>query len=158
MIKLTFDTYRFQLELFLQHLADFYELQQLSEAAVVRFFGYDEPSEWISEITPQECAEKLRNGEMLYFPFSDFNIGVPVACADGGAYDLPVVEEDESEMAFCATELESLGYIIQMNAEQVTVHAAVLVGGELSLIEDTPVFDANPLAEPMEQYIRQFVG
>ena len=156
MIKLIFDTNRFQLELFLQSMADFYDLQQLTEAAIVQFFGYDEPSEWISSITPQECAEKLRNGEMLYFPFSDINIGAPVACADGRSYDLPIIEEDETEMAFCASEIESIGYIIQMGADHVMVHAAALISGELLLIEDTPIIEDNPLAEPMEHYIRQF--
>ena len=117
----------------------------------------------------EEVLEKFLAGEYLYANFSNCGIEQPwISCIDGGEYLLLDDEdaedyfedEDEEEKpeGFVCTngiyldEYSSLGYLLKLENDVVTIQAVSYSLTSVEMLEDTGVFD-----EPMREYVKGFI-
>lgn len=98
-------------------------------------------------------AELKEEGKMLYFTFSNTNVGDPINCADGKEYE---IDEDSD---FCLGEADTVGYLIRYDNGDLIINSAVNASGacvapppSIDLEADCDVFD-----EPMAKFIRKFI-
>ncbi|TCL58285.1 hypothetical protein EDC14_104321 [Hydrogenispora ethanolica] len=149
--------HRFEMAQFIGAITRFFASQGIPPAMIAPFAGYDEPLEFGPAEERDLAAELLEEGRSLYFPFSDTNTGEAVPCADGQRYRFPVVETDETELNFCAAELESIGFLVAVARDELRIEQAVMSGGALSPAEPAD-WSGLALDEAMERFIRKFIG
>ena len=116
----------------------------------------------------EEVLEKFLAGEYLYAYFSNCGIEQPwISCIDGGEYLLLddeeaeeyfEDEEEEKPEGFVCTngiyldEYSSLGYLLKLENDVVTIQAVSYSLTSVEMLEDTGVFD-----EPMREYVKGFI-
>ncbi|MDD4170060.1 MAG: hypothetical protein PHD36_07390 [Desulfotomaculaceae bacterium] len=101
--------------------------------------------------------ELVNEGRLLYFDFSESNLGMPIICADGNAYLLG--EENDQEKYFCMSDSENLGYLLKYHDGKLTIWSARHSGGgclfpppSINIEEYCGIFD-----EPMNKFINKFM-
>lgn len=116
--------------------------------------------------------ELQKDGKLLYFSFSDTNVGEPISCANGERYLLNADEFDQNEedddeyksvhisySDFGIGEGDTIGYLLKLNNGILTINSAYNFGGACTApppsitIEGCDIFD-----KPMEEYIRRYIN
>ena len=97
--------------------------------------------------------ELKEEGKMLYFTFSNTNIGEPINCADGQEYEI----DEESD--FYIGEGDTVGYLMYYKNGDLIINSAVDAAGactapppSLDIELNCDVFD-----KPMEKFIQGFI-
>jgi hypothetical protein len=116
-------------------------------------------------------------GAVLFFPFSENNMGEPIKCADGNEYILPKDcaddcghpdldcskcpeqhERDEVNEDFCMGDTDCVGYLVSLREVIITIDSAMYYSGSCTfpsssdLQEDCYIFD-----EPMYEFAKSFI-
>jgi len=90
---------------------------------------------------------------MIYFAFSNTNIGEPINCADGKEYE---IDEDSD---FWLGEADTVGYLLQYNNGDLIINSAVNAAGACTA--PTPSLDirlnCDVFDKPMEEFIQGFI-
>jgi hypothetical protein len=110
-------------------------------------------------------------GAVLFFPFSESNIGEPIKCADGNQYIVPADCEDDCdntelecsecsrqhERDFCMGDTDCVGYLVSLKEGIITIDSAMYYSGSCTfppssdLKEDCYIFD-----QPMTEFLNRF--
>lgn len=139
----------------------------------------DKPVYYKNEADPDAIGrdyynELVNEEKLLYFDFSESNLGMPVICADGYAYllddELDENEEDKlkeynrgggynQEKYFSMGDSENLGYLLKYHDGELTIWSARHSGGgclvpppSIDVEEYCGIFD-----EPMYKFINKFI-
>lgn len=108
-------------------------------------------------------------GAILFFPFSEPNVGDPIKCADGNEYILPTdcaddCDNPESECSdevddnFCMGDTDNVGYLVGVRGGVLTIDSAMYYSGSCTfpsssdLKEDCYIFD-----QPMTEFVNRFI-
>lgn len=150
---------RFDLTGFIEKIFDFMYLNDISPKVVVCFSEDGDLAELeVDEINQKSIQEMLFQGSLLFLPFSDINVGEPVPCADGAKYLLSDPGGLDEEVVMSVDEVESVGFLLQVEREMAIICPAVFKGGDY--YETDPVEmdeDMTEFSEPMSKFVEQFV-
>ncbi len=148
----------FDLAGFIDELVGFLEMNGLSKTAIAWLSDYEDIPEAGPDWPDRNYWKELeREGRILYFPFSDINIGEPVCCADGHEYLLPVLEPSESELAFCAGEIESVGLLVRIAGDEIEIVPALLQSGRVIMAAAAEELAESRLARGITEFIESFI-
>lgn len=150
---------RFDFSRFIGKILDFVQQKNFSPTVVVCFSEDGDLVELeVDEINQDSIRDMLYQGKIFFLPFSDINVGEPVPCADGNHYSLSNSGDLDEEVALSVDEVESVGFLVQVEQEMAVICPAVFQGGEYFEIESAEMEeDLKEFSEPMDQFIQQFV-
>jgi len=150
---------RFDLPRFIGKILDFMRQNNLSPTVVVCFSEDGDLAELeVDEINRDSILGQLFQGNIFFLPFSDINVGEPVPCADGNQYSLSNSSDLDEEVAVSVDEVESVGFLVQVEQEMAVICPAVFQEGEYFEIESAEMEeDLKEFNEPMNQFVQQFV-
>ena len=129
---------------------------------------------WAEEQPGRNLLDELtKQGKMLFFPFSESNVGLPIFCADGQHYefeepdeadeevpDLTDADWEEVEAEECMGETDAVGYMISLDETQKNLHirSGMLYGGGCMCPPSAEAVEKIPsiFVEPMEAFISKF--
>jgi hypothetical protein len=156
-IKINFE--QFDLMGFIKVIFDFLRLMKISPEAVVYFSEDGDPLELEGDRINQDYIQELLfQGKILFFPFSDINVGEPIPCADGGQYLISDSDGFDEEVAVSVNGIESVGFLVQVEQEMITICPAVFRGGEYETINATEMEgELKEFSEPMDKFVFGFV-
>ncbi|MGE5607124.1 MAG: hypothetical protein ACM3YE_15720, partial [Bacteroidota bacterium] len=129
--------------------------------AVITFFTKDgapvEPG--TGEITWDSVQESLLRGALLYLPFSDFNNGNPLPCADGGCYSILSTDSfGEADQSVPDEQVEMVGFLTSVAGESLTIQPSVLRCGEYEALNpDESAGELNEFSAALERFVKGFV-
>lgn len=150
---------RFNLAAFIEKIFDFMNANDISPRVVVCFSEDGDSEELdVDEINQSSIQELLFQGAIIFMPFSDINVGEPVPCADGYQHLLSDPEGLDEEVVMSVDEVESVGFLVQVEREMVIICPAVFKGGDY--YETDPVEmdeDMTEFSESMSKFVKQFV-
>jgi hypothetical protein len=148
----------FDLAGFIDELVGFLEMNGLSKTAIAWLSDYEDIPEAGPDWPDRNYRKELqREGRILYFPFSDINTGEPVCCADGHEYLLPVLEPSESELAFCAGEIESVGLLVRIIGDEIEIVPALLQSGRIWMASAAEGLEESRLAGAITEFVESFI-
>lgn len=150
---------RFNLSRFIGEIFNFMHQNDISPTVVVCFSENGDVAELeADEVNQDSIKELLFQGEILFLPFSDINVGEPVPCVDGNHYLLSDPDELDQEVAVSIDEVESVGFLVQVEQEMAVICPAVFLGGEYYEIDSAEMGeDLKEYSEPMNQFVQRFV-
>ncbi len=150
---------RFDLSRFIGKVLNFLHRNNISPTVMACFSeDGDLKGLEVDEINQDFIRELLFQGKIFFLPFSDINIGEPVPCADGNQYSFPDPGELDEEVAVSVDEVESVGFLVQIDQDMAVIVSAVFQGGEYYEIESEEMEeDLQEFSEPMTQFVQGFV-
>ncbi|MGV8984380.1 hypothetical protein [Clostridium sp.] len=98
-------------------------------------------------------SELKDEGKLLYFTFSNTNIGEPINCADGEEYE---IDEDSN---FCLGDADTVGYLLQYKNGDLIINSAVNAAGACTATPPSLDIELNcdVVDKPMEEFIQGFI-
>ncbi len=151
---------RFDLSGFIGEIFDFLHRNDISPTVVVSFTqdGAAAESE-MDEITQDSTWELLLRGEILFLPFSDINVGESIPCADGNSYSIFTSSGLDEEVAVSAEQVESVGFLVKVEQENIEICPAVFKGGDYCQMDPNEIEgDLKEFNEPMFQFVGRFMN
>lgn len=126
---------------------------------VVYFSENGDPLELEGDgINLEYIQELLFQGKIIFLPFSDINVGEPIPCADGGHYLIYDLSGLDEEVAVSMSEIESVGFLAQVEQEMIALCPALFRGGEYEAINVSEMEEElKEFNEPMAKFVHGFV-
>lgn len=149
---------KFDLTGFIDQIFDFMRWDDISSRIVACFAKDGAVTEWeVNETSRDSVLEFLFQGKIVFLPFSDINTGEPIRCADGNQYSLSDSSDLDEEVAISPEQVESIGYLVQVEQEEVIICGAVLKGGEYHEIDGVEMDeDLKEFSGPMGLFMEGF--
>jgi hypothetical protein len=153
--QISVKTDRFQFDIFLETILGFITSgvpEDIHPSSYIMIVDDENNSYWGQEEGRNNFLGELSEGQSLFFPFSWTNVGEPIKCADGESYE---IDEDGE---FGLTEVDCVGFRVQLDSGSFAIQTAVSTGGGHSespcvvIEEDCDVFD-----KPMKLFIDRFI-
>ena len=104
--------------------------------------------------TSRDFQQELKDGLLVFFPFSGSNFGEPISCVDGIERDYQTMAEEE-ETDLCLGFSDAVGYVFELKNNKFIIKSATDAGvmsPSVDLEEDCFIFD-----EPMKKFIESFI-
>jgi len=148
----------FDLTGFIDKIFDFMRRNEISLSGIVYFSEDGDLVELdVEEINQDSILNYLSEGKIVFMPFSDINVGDPIPCADGNQYLISDSSDLDEEVAIPVEQVESVGYLLQVEAETLKISPAVLKGGDYYEIDFTEDEESlRNFREPMRNFINGF--
>ncbi|MBU1106864.1 MAG: hypothetical protein KKB51_09375 [Candidatus Riflebacteria bacterium] len=114
-----------------------------------------EAPEHPESVTWKSLLEELENGQQIFFPFSEPNVGNPVRCADGNKVKLPESGDDDndSDEEFCYGETDVVGVLVTLTKSRFEFCPAIYYMGDLT---SAPSMEKCPVGQ-FEDIIAAFL-
>lgn len=153
------DLDRFDLIGFIEVIFDFMRIKEISPETVAYFSEDGDLLELERDVINQDYIQELLfQGEIIFLPFSDINVGEPIPCADGGQYQISDLGGVDEEVAVSMNEIESVGFLVQVEQEMVVICPAVFSGGEYQAINVSEMEEElKEFNEPMAKFVHGFM-
>lgn len=150
---------KFNLARFIGEIFDFMCRNEIFPSAIVCLSDEGTAEEVKVGKTDQDSVrEWLFLGRVLFLPFSDINTGDPIPCADGMRYSLSIPGELDEEVAISVEIIETVGFLVRVEQDEVTICGAVFSGGEYYPIEGAAMDeDLKEFREPMALFVKRFM-
>lgn len=150
---------QYDLSRFIGEIFEFMHKNDISPSMVVCFSEEGIPAELkAAEISPDSVGELLLQERILFLPFSDINIGEPIPCADGKSYSLSASNDLADEVLISANPVESVGFLVRVEAGEVIICGAVFRGGEYYPIEGAEMDeDLKEFSRPMALFVERYM-
>jgi hypothetical protein len=108
--------------------------------------------EWGPEKGRMTFLDDLQHGKLLFFPFTDTNVGDPIPCADGKKRSI-----DEGS-DFAMGDVDCVGFLVGLSKSNYTIDAAIHAGGACpGPAPSVDVRNCGVFDEPMDAFIRRFI-
>lgn len=148
----------FDLTDFIDKIFDFMRQDDISSRIVASFSENGVVTEWeVEEINRDSVVDILFQGKIVFLPFSDINTGEPIRCADGNQYSLSDPSDLDEEVAISPELVEAIGFLVQVEQEEVIICGAVLKGGEYYEIDGVEMDEElKEFCGPMALFIEGF--
>ena len=144
----------FDLTGFIDRILAFMHHKDISSKIVACFGENSTVTEWVvDEINRDSVVEFLFQGKILFLPFSDINTGGPIRCADGSRYSLSDSSDLDEEVAISPESVETIGFLVQAEQDELIICGAVLKGGDYHEIDDE---DLKEFSIPMGVFVERF--
>lgn len=150
---------KFDLSRFIDGIFNFMSRNEISPSTIACFSQEGAAEEVrVDEINQDSVREWLFQGRVLFLPFSDINTGDPIPCADGMRYALSVPGDLDEEVAVSIEIIETVGFLVRVEQDEVIICGAVFSGGEYYPIEGAAMDeDLKEFSEPMDNFVKRFM-
>lgn len=150
---------KFDLPRFIGEIFNFMSRNEISPSTIACFSDEGAAEEVKEgEIDQDSVREWLLLGKVLFLPFSDINTGDPIPCADGMRHSLSVPGDLDEEVAISVEIIETVGFLVRVEQEEVIICGAVFSGGEYYPIEGAAMDkDLKEFGEPMDNFVKGFM-
>jgi len=103
--------------------------------------------------------EKLEDGKLLFFPFSDSYIEEPVKCADGKKHPSKFIEDKKDNYEIPIGESDCIGFSFLLKENNFIIQSSIHYGGYMYPHSPPHVklHDCGIFKSPMQKFINTFI-